>query len=205
MALLPDAWSPPAPFVEAVEASARPEGRDTAVPRDEAVLAALYAEHAPGILRFLRDMLGCAAAADDATQETFVRAFRRLSTLRDGTRPAAWLFGIARNVSLEMRRARRVRDRVIVRRTDEAPPEAPDRRTPEAELIGREAARVAERALGRLSEERRAMLLLRLDHDLSYEEIALAMGCSVAKAKVEVHRARQTLRDEMDAYEGGRR
>jgi RNA polymerase sigma-70 factor (ECF subfamily) len=63
---------------------------------------------------------------------------------------------------------------------------------------------VIHRALGRLSEERRAMLLLRLDHGLAYEEIASLMGFSLAKVKVEIHRARQILREELEAYRGGR-
>ncbi len=178
-----------------------------ALRRDEAALAALYAAHAPSIARFLADLLGCRAAAADATQETFVRAFRKLSTLRATDRVAPWLFGIARHVALEHRRARRRRGRVLVPEGgDGAPPrEVADGRTPEAELLGREAARVTEAALERLSEDRRAMLLLRLDHQLAYEEIAALMGFSLAKVKVEIHRARQILREELDAYRGGTR
>ena len=151
---------------------------------DRDALATLYAEHSPSIHRFLCDLLGDRALAADATQETFVRAFRRLDTLRDSERLAPWLFGIARNVSLEHRRARRVRARVIVPEGEGrgAPArEGTDGRTPEAELLGREAARVVERALAGLSEDRRAMLLLRLDHGLAYEEIAGLMGFSLAK------------------------
>jgi RNA polymerase sigma-70 factor (ECF subfamily) len=208
----PDAWlSVPAQLAEDDDAP-RPrdaaEGaiRARAVRRDEAALAAIYAAHAPSVLRFLRDLLGCSQSAADATQETFVRAYRRLDTLRDADRILPWLFGIARHVSLEVRRARRVRARVHAPANDDGGREhdVGHSATPEAELLGREAARVIERALSTLSEERRAMLLMRLDHGLSYEEIAVAMGCSLAKAKVEVHRARQVLRAELEGYEGGR-
>jgi RNA polymerase sigma-70 factor (ECF subfamily) len=212
----PDAWlSVPAQLAEDDDAprprdpaAARAEGaiRARALGRDEAALAAIYAQHAPSVLRFLRDLVGCPQAAADATQETFVRAFRRIDTLRDAERILPWLFGIARHVSLEFRRARRVRARVHAPANDEGgrAHDVGHGETPEAELLGREAARVVERALGQLSDERRAMLLLRLDHGLAYEEIAAAMGCSVAKAKVEVHRARQILRAELEGYEGGR-
>jgi RNA polymerase sigma-70 factor (ECF subfamily) len=168
---------------------------------DEAALAALYAAHAPAVLRFLADLLGDRALADDAVQETFVRAFRRLSTVRDRERVAPWLFGIARNVSLELRRARRRRVRLVVNDGDRGEPfpaEATSTRTPEGELLGREAARIVDAALARLSDDRRAMLLLRLDHGLAYEEIASLMGFSLAKVKVEIHRARQVLRAELD-------
>jgi RNA polymerase sigma-70 factor (ECF subfamily) len=206
VAWIPDAWLSPADVGADDEDEVRPRPV-SAVRRDEAALAAMYAEHAPAVLRFLRDLLGDPAAAADATQETFVRAFRRLDTLRDGARVAPWIFGIARNVSLEHRRARRVRARVIEPdvKDDGAPPrEGTDGRTPEAELLGREAAHVIERALGRLTDDRRALLLLRFDHGLSYDEIATTMGFSLAKVKVEIHRARAVLREELDAYQGDR-
>jgi RNA polymerase sigma-70 factor (ECF subfamily) len=218
VASIPDAWlvAPAHLAGEPVDEGGRTtraataEGSlvDRALRRDEAALAALYAAHAPAILRFLVDLLGDRAAAADATQETFVRAFRRLDTLRATDRVAPWLFGIARNVSLEHRRARRRRGRVLVpegHRDAEAPPaEGCDEHTPEAELLGLEAARVVENALRRLSDDRRALLLLRLDHGLAYEEIAAMMGFSLAKVKVEIHRARALLRAELDAYRGGR-
>ncbi len=174
-----------------------------ALRKDEAALSALYAAHAPAVLRFLADLLGDRTAAADATQETFVRAFNRLSTLRDPDRIAPWLFGIARNVSLEHRKARRRRGRVLVQDDADAPAEAADGRTPEAALMGRQAASVVEAALGRLSEDRQAMLLLRLDHGLAYEEIAGLMGFTLAKVKVEIHRARQVLRAELSGLEEG--
>ena len=166
------------------------------------ILAALYAAHAASIQRFLRDLLGDATLAADGTQETFARAFRRLETLREDDKHLPWLFGIARNVSLEYRKARRVaRDRFAGDDDIDAAPCGG--RSPEAQLLGREAAKMVGRALEELSEERRAALLLRVDHGLSYEEIAAALGCSVAKAKVEVFRAREVLRAILRTYEGG--
>jgi RNA polymerase sigma-70 factor (ECF subfamily) len=193
---------------DAVEASIV-SGRVRAVARvadvagdARSVLAALYAAHAAAIQRFLRDLLGDATLAADATQETFARAFRRLDTLREDQKRLPWLFGIARNVSLEHRKARRVaRGRFAEGDSlDEAPCGG---RSPEALVLGREAARVVGKALEDLPEERRAALLLRFDHGLSYEEIAAALGWSVAKAKVEVFRAREVLRGVLGRYEGG--
>ena len=107
-------------------ADPRQEGllRARAMRRDDGALGAIYAQHAPAVQRFLRDLIGCPTAAADATQETFVRAFRRIDTLRDQDRLAPWLFGIARNVSLEVRKARRVRARVMTSADDklDAPP-----------------------------------------------------------------------------------
>jgi RNA polymerase sigma-70 factor (ECF subfamily) len=190
------------PFVLARVRREPADARDLADPR--AVLAALYSAHASAVLRFLRDLLGDATLAADATQETFARAFQRIGTVRHDDKRLGWLFGIARNVSLEYRKARRVaRSRFA---DDEEPDAAPCRsRSPEARLLGREAAALVARALERLPEERRAALLLRLDHGLSYDEIAAALGWSVAKARVEVFRARATLRGLLQGYEGDAR
>jgi len=212
VALSPDAWFVPAAPLAAADVPHRREQPSNdralaALGRDQATLSALYAEHAPAVLRFLRGLLRDRAAAADATQETFARAFRRFDTLREGDRIAPWLFGIARNVSLEHRRARRRSGRVIVPapQDDVAYDRGADERTPEAELMGQEAARVVDDALDRLSEDRRAALLLRLDHGLAYEDIAGLMGWSLPKVKVELHRARQILREELSKYQGGSR
>jgi RNA polymerase sigma-70 factor, ECF subfamily len=172
-------------------------------------LKALYDAHARAIHRFLCDLLGDPSAARDATQETFVRAFQRLHTLEAKDRPAPWLFGIARNVSLEFRRARRRLRRVL----DDEPLEAwEDNRvtcsgagSPEDDAISREALRHVQGALAALSHDRRTVLLLRIDHDMSSEDIARAMGWSVPKVKVEIHRARIALREELQRTEGGGR
>lgn len=181
--------------------------RDRLADRERAadhVFTELYAQHGGRIHRFLHDLLGDAALAADATQETFVRAFRQKDTFDAGRSVAPWLFGIARNVSLEMRRARYRARRVISPSNDEG--DAPEPRAdgcPESELLGREALRIVGAAVERLSEDRRAMLLLRLDHSLSYDEIAALMGFSVAKVKVEIFRAREVLRETMADYERG--
>jgi RNA polymerase sigma-70 factor (ECF subfamily) len=168
---------------------------------ERAAFTALYSRQAPRIHRFLRDLLGDAALAADATQETFARAYQRhRDVLRDEERAVPWLFGVARNVSLELRKARARAGRIFAS-GDERIADAPCAGTPERDALGREAVRVVDRALGRLSEERRAMLLLRLDHDFSYEQIAELMGFSLAKVKVEIHRARTVLREAIEEYQ----
>lgn len=172
--------------------------------REHALLTRLYEEHGTRIHRFLRDLLGDAALASDATQETFVRAYRQLYLFREGCAVAPWLFGIARNVSLEARRARSRASRVIAPAGEHADAREPlAEGSPESDLLSREALRIVDTALGGLSDDRRAMLLLRLDHGLSYEEIAELMGFSLAKVKVEIFRAREVLRSVMTDYEEG--
>ena len=173
--------------------------------REEATPAtqrAIYERHSHAIHRFVSDMLGNESDAADATQETFFRAFGVSGDLRDPDRLRPWLFGIARRVCLELFRTRK--------RSRGAPATKPgseiDELTPEAMLLGREAQRIISTALGRLREKRRAALLLRVDHELSYSDIAELMDWSVAKAKVEVHRGRLQLRSILaEHHAGGRR
>ena len=192
-------------LAEAVDAEADGESWAADTPCDRAALAALYSELAPAVHRFLRDLLGDDALAADALQEAFVRAFRRVETVPRGTRLAAWVFGIARNVSLELRRARGRARRVLVEEDARLACRVADvrARSPEAQLLDREAVVVVTRALAQLPQDRRAALLLRLDHGLSYDEIARAMGWSLSKVKVEIFRAREVLRATLDAYRGG--
>jgi RNA polymerase sigma-70 factor, ECF subfamily len=150
----------------------------------------MFDRYARAIRRFLRDLLSEPAAADEATQETFVRAHRLIGRLREDERLAGWLFGIARNVALEQMRQRR-RAAGSTPEETEPPDPAP---SPEARLLGEESTEVLTRALSSLAEDRRAALLLRIDHDLGYEEIGSALGWSLVKVKNEVHRARLELR-----------
>jgi RNA polymerase sigma-70 factor (ECF subfamily) len=169
---------------------------------DGAAFRQIFERHAGRVHRFLLDLLRDPAAADEATQETFVRAHRQLPTLRAAERLAPWLLGIARYVALEAQRGRRrlapTGDDAVAALPDTAP-------TPEAALLGAESEHLLQGALGRLSPERRAALLLRLDHGLAYEEIATAMGWSLPKVKNEIHRARLELRAHLSSYVGGTR
>jgi len=72
--------------------------------------------------------------------------------------------------------------------------------TPEAALLTGEADQVLDAALKDLSEDRRAALLMRLDHGLGYGEIAEAMGWPLQKVKNEIHRARLQLRARLSSY-----
>ncbi len=167
---------------------------------DREAFRALFERYGPTVRRYLHDAFGDAAAADEATQETFVRAHSRLDTLREADRLRSWLLGIAHRVFLEQCRSRRSTQDLGALMEREPADIAP---TPEIELLGREADAVLELALARLSAERRSALLLRLDHDLGYDLIAEEMGWSVAKVKNEIHRARLELRSYLSRYIGG--
>lgn len=163
----------------------------------------LFDRYVGPVRRFLGDMLQQPHDADEAAQETFVRAHRLLPRLKDRDRVKAWLLAIARLVALEQLRARRPEE--LDEEDDgvlQAVIPSPD---PEAVLLDRELEAHLDQAVASLSPRRRAVLLLRLDHGLSYDEIAAALGWSLAQVKNEIHRARLQLRSQLLPHLGGGR
>lgn len=171
---------------------------------DAAAFRLLFERHSPAVWRFLRDSFRDEASADEATQETFVRAHGRLATLRDEDRLASWLLGIARLVFLEARRGRGPHLDVDSEESEGLVEAVLPTPTPEELLLDRETEALLAEALGQLREARRSALLLRIDHGLPYEEIAQVMGWSLPKVKNEIHRARLQLRTRLAAHIGGR-
>ena len=166
---------------------------------DAAAFRQIYERHSPSVFRFLLHLLSDRTAADEATQETFVRAHGRLRMMREGDKLLPFLFGIARNVCFETRRKLK---RDVAGGDDELEDRVHEAPNPEALLLHREADELLARALQRVPEERRAALLLQMDHGLPYAEIATILGWSVPKVKIEIHRARLKLRAELSKYLG---
>ena len=156
----------------------------------------IFDREAPGVRRFLGDLLRDDAAADEGTQETFVRAHQRLSTLSAPVKLQGWLMGIARVVFFEQLRRKR-RDGPPC---DDPPVQVDRAPTPEAALLSVEADQALAAALAELGVERRAALLMRIDHDLGYGAIAAELGWTLQKVKNEIHRARLQLRARLASY-----
>ncbi|MDQ3264014.1 MAG: RNA polymerase sigma factor [Myxococcota bacterium] len=169
---------------------------------DASAFREIFDRCGPAVRRFSRDLMRDPALADEVTQETFVRALDRLGRLKQDERLLAWLLGIARLVCAEQFRLRRRSQDRHCEDSDEGD-RVPAGFTPESRALAREAAGVVQAGLESLSVDRQTALLLRFDHGLAYQEIAELMGWSLAKAKVEIHRARVLLRDRMDRYEQG--
>ena len=155
---------------------------------------ALYRKHSSAVLRFAWGLCGDRSQAEDIVSETFVRVMTRAPRIETRT-ALAYLLTVARNCYLSgLRRRRRE-----VALSDELP-------APVEDLVSRldNEARLAAtlKALRGLPEGERAALLLRADHDLPYEEIAVALGISVGAAKVRVHRARLRLTSMLETKGG---
>ena len=145
----------------------------------------LYERYAAAVHRLALYLSGDPTEADDLTAETFVRAWTAPGGIREQT-VKAYLFTILRNLHVERSR-RRARD----------VPLEPDAHAV-APLFEREVETRSElawlaAALGRLSGLDRAALLMRARDGRPYEEIAHALGLSLAAVRVRVHRARMRL------------
>jgi RNA polymerase sigma-70 factor (ECF subfamily) len=162
----------------------------------------IFQRHAPPVRRFLASTLRDDADADEAAQETFIRAHSRLAALKEPERLLSWLLGIARIVALDSRYLRR-RD-AEREETNSRGTVVPLDPTPEARLLDKEAERVLATEIDTLSPHRRAALVLRVDHELGYPEIAEAMGWPLQKVKNEIHRARMQIRERILRYLAGR-
>jgi RNA polymerase sigma-70 factor, ECF subfamily len=131
---------------------------------------------------------------DDLAQDVFIKVFRSLRTLKDPDQFIGWLHKIAVRVYLDdRRRYARVRQRLV---TDEgvlemqADPRSDQART----LAQQELQQALEEAMARLPEEFRLAIVLREIQDLSYEEIAQALRCSIGTVRSRIFRGRQLLR-----------
>src|SRR5215213_1322576 len=154
----------------------------------------IFDRYSRPILSFIYDLTGEREAAEELMQETFVRAYRKLGTLRADARLSTWLFGIAKNVAREYGRARRrasrkveLDDSMVTELADAGPP-------PDDSLINKELNSVIRDALSRLDEDKRLVFTLKIFQQQSYEEIAAVTGFTVAKLKTDLHRARHEMR-----------
>jgi RNA polymerase sigma-70 factor (ECF subfamily) len=151
-------------------------------------------------LRFLRN----SEAAEDATQEVFVKMIRHANQFQGDAKLSTWLFSITANWCRDyLRKAEnkfKVGDDVLVTLP------APSELSPDRNLEQRENEARVKKALGALTPEQREAILLSRYQGLSYAEIAQIAGCSEGAIKTRVFRAMETLKKALagDARGGDR-
>jgi RNA polymerase sigma-70 factor, ECF subfamily len=143
-------------------------------------------------------MLRVAADAEDATQETFIKAWTSLSTFRGGlVRP--WLFRIAANTCYDTLRSRNRRpaNSLEDEQFEQEPVWSSQVATdePESHAAQQELGAHLERALASLPEDHRLIVLLVDLYGYDYEEAAAVSGTAVGTVKSRLSRARGKLRD----------
>ncbi len=146
----------------------------------EVALATFIRRSQPEIWRFCAHLVG-STHADDATQETYLEAWRALSSFRGESSARTWLLVIARRTALRLgRRQLRLSE---LDRESPRPPQAPD---PESwtELGW---------MINQLDEDRRLAIILTQVLGLSYADAAAVSGCAIGTIRSRVARAREDL------------
>jgi RNA polymerase sigma-70 factor (ECF subfamily) len=145
----------------------------------------IYREIGPELLAFFRRRHDSPQTAEDLLQETFAAVMKNPDRLLRADSPRAYLFGVARNLSAEMRRRSHP--------TEELPAEPPmdEAETADSRL------EVMREGIARLNAASRQVLELRLQRELSYDEMAATLGVPVGTVRSRLHHAVRQLREHL--------
>jgi len=156
-------------------------------PAANRAFGALARRHQAWLVRLLLYLLGGTAGAEDAAQETFVRAFLAIGQFRGEASFRTWLRVIASRIAFNRRRDTATRERYIEQIRPRTAPDAAG---------GLEARQVLQQTLARLSYPYREILVLRYVDELPVAEIAQVLDLGVSAAKMRLLRAREQFQQE---------
>ncbi|HVS51319.1 MAG TPA: RNA polymerase sigma factor [Opitutaceae bacterium] len=162
----------------------------------------LLERHQLPLYTYVAELLRDEHAALDILQETFTSAVRHIATLRDDTRFASWLFGIAHQKCVQhWRRAARAGTIFAPAPDEEFIPHVPDDELvdPRSLLLQREQAEAFFSLVERIPAPQRSALLLHVLEDFSLDEIAQIAGVPVGTIKSRLHHAKRALRELVEA------
>lgn len=159
-----------------MSSSARPPRFPTPPDSGRCGFAALYREHFDFVFRNLRRLGVNEAAIDDALQDVYIAALRRIADYRDDTHPKAWLFAITMRVASNYRRAERRRGEPLAL---DAHHIATSLASPDAVTAQLEARRLLHEFLESLDGSRRAVFVMTELEQMTAPEIAQALSVNV--------------------------
>lgn len=176
---------------------------------DAAALETLMERFGSRVYRLAHGITRNEADAEEVTQDVFLNLFRKIDSFEGRSALGTWIYRVAANQALIKRRGKRFELEVALeeqlptfladghREGDRAWVLADWSRTPEEELLAGEAQAVLDRAIESLPDHYRAVLMLRDVEGLPNDEVAEALGESVATVKSRLHRARMALREQL--------
>ena len=174
---------------------------------EAAAFAELVDKYKQPVMNLACRMLRDATEAEDLAQAVFVQVFKAADRYQVSAKFSTWLFTIARNLSLNeiRRRSRHPADSLDATHPDlddQPLQQVEDKRTfsPPDSLLHGELQDKIEAALAELPEAQRTAILLCRQDELSYEDIAMVLGCSVSATKSLIHRGRETLKQKLKPY-----
>jgi RNA polymerase sigma-70 factor (ECF subfamily) len=145
--------------------------------------------HHRGVINVVYRMCGDMQLAEDAAQESFLRAWMHLDSYRPGTSLRNWLYRIAINAALDALRKSRESSLEEVEFTTADDP------GPETELLQKERSRLVQHAVMELTDSNRTVLVLREYGGLSYQEIASNLDIPIGTVMSRLNYARSRLRE----------
>ena len=145
----------------------------------------LYEEYYKDVYRFSFWLCGNRMEAEDIASETFVRAWVKFNKIRTETLKG-YLFTVARNIYIDQIRKNKKYSELYDVHTDTNP-------EPHQQLEAKQELDRIQKLLMTYSEIDRTAFALRVEHDLSYEEVARILEITIVSAKVKVHRIRKKL------------
>ena len=146
------------------------------------------------ITQYCWRMTGSRQDAEELAQDAFVRVHRHLHRLKPRAKFSTFLFGVARNLTLNRLRDAKRRGRDVTRPLDGCALPGDETRRPDRGARVNEIRAVIERGLGMLTPEHREILVLRELNGMDYETIARVMKCRKGTVKSRLARAREQLR-----------
>lgn len=174
---------------------------------DSQAFAELVDRYKQPVHNLIYRMLHDAAEAEDVAQNVFVQVYKSAHRYEAASKFSTWLFTIARNLSLnEIRRRGRHRadslDAPHPEMEDQPLQQYEDKKTfsPPESLLHGELEEKIEQSLAELPENQRTAILLCRRDELSYEDIAKVVGCSLSATKSLIHRGRETLKQKLKPY-----
>ena len=177
---------------------------------DRAAFTELVEKYKQPVMNLAFRTLRDATEAEDLAQNVFVQVYKSASRYKSTAKFSTWLFTIARNLCLNeiRRRSRHPAESLDAPHPEQeesrhdSGPQFEDKKTfsPPESLLQGELAQNIERALADLPENQRSAILLCRQEELSYEEIAEVLGCSVSATKSLIHRGRETLKERLKTY-----
>lgn len=145
-------------------------------------------------------VLGNRVEADDAVQEAYVIAWRRLGSFRGESSFSTWLYRVVVNACLDATKRRRPHVDLDAVRDHDDLLAAPDRHGPELTAEQHEVRRAVNAALQALPPSLRTVWVLREVEGCSYEEVADIVGTSTSTVRGRLHRARVQLAHELEEW-----
>jgi RNA polymerase sigma-70 factor, ECF subfamily len=173
---------------------------DLALGGDAAAFGWLVRRYQDRLYTSLVHVSGSRDEAEDVVQDAFVQAFLKLRSFERQSTFYTWLYRIAFNTAVSRRRKRRVEGSVEQVRASVGDEPADRCERPEEQVLRQERAELLARALEGLSDEHRAILILREMEGCDYEQISQILDLPVGTVRSRLHRARAHLRIELGSW-----